>query len=806
MPPPPPRRSRRRRRRSHRKLLIWIGSGVGVAVLLPVLVVVGLILAIDPNSYKAQLETSLRAVTGRDLIIRGRLSVSASLSPKLEAEDVTLANMPGGSRADMLRIEKLTIELAPRALLTGQFVVSRITLQKPDLLIETDAEGAGNWLHTGPSRATPAADGPKLALQTVHVRDGRVTWRDGRTGRSAVFDIRRIAAVSATSDSPVAITAEFAYNRQRIGVQAQTGPLARLAEASPRTPWGLFVTLESSGAKLTLAGALTRPWQLAGYSLRVDAIAQQLDNLSWLTDLPLPPLRNLTFTAKLLDTGGEFPDISAATLETGFTNLDKVAPGFSIESARIEMPRLAEPVTVQLEGTYASTPVRIAGRLGAPALLMPFAPPGQPYALDLSLEAAGATLAIRGAIAEPSKGTGMEIALGARIPDLASLGTLVGLRLPSLKSVAFGAKLVDGEGGYRNEIAVSNLVLTLPQGDLSGELAIVPGVHPRLRATLKSASLDADSLYAAWQSAHRAERNSAARLESGRVEDVTAPPPLPRRADLVLPDTVLPFALLAGIDADFRLAIEQLRAGGMTTKGITASLVLNEGRLVANPLSAELPGGHAELRLGIDARQATPAVTLATQASGIDLGALLPALGAPPLLTGKLDLDADLQATGRSWHALAATLKGQLAAKIDDGDIYDAAFGPLLPAVLQALRSGAGGIPRAEPPFSQLRCLSLHAAIAGGVATLEQTAMDSARLAATASGQVDLGAETMKLQLRPALRTQTRIIGAAIRADGGWLEPRLAPDPAQASTPAAGDACVPVLVAAQPTPPARRGR
>lgn len=799
---PPPRRSRRRsRRRLNRKLLIWVGSGLGAAVLLPILVIIGLVLTIDPNSYKSQLETSLRAVIGRDLAIRGPLSVSASLSPKLEAEDVTLANMPSGSRADMVRIERMTIELAFKALLTGQLVVSRIALQKPDILVETDADGTGNWLYAGPPPGAASPDAPRLALQTVHVRDGRLTWRNGRTGKSAVFEIRRISATSATSDSPVAITAELMYGRQRIGVQAQTGPLAKLAEASSRTPWGLFANFESSGAKLTVTGALTRPWQLTGYSARIDAVAPQLANLAWLTDWPLPPLHNLTFTAKLLDTGGELPDISGVTIQTGFTNLDKVAPGFSIENARIEMPRMSEPIAIQIEGTYASTPVKVAGQLGAPALLMPFAPPGQPYVVDVNLEAAGATIAARGTISEPSKGMGMDIALGARIPDLALLGTLAGQRLPALKSIAFSAKLADGEGGYRNEVAVNSIVLTMPEGDLSGDVAVALGARPRLRMTLKSGSLDADALLAAWQSTQRAEQRSAARLQSGRVQDVTAPPPLPRRTETILPEDVLPFDQLALVNADLRLAIEQLRAGGITTKEITASLVLSDGRLVANPVSAELPGGRTELRLAVDARSAPPAITLAAKTAGVDMGAVLPAFGAPALLTGKLDLDADLRAAGASWHALASTLAGRLSVAVAEGDIYNAAFGPLIPAMLQVLRSGA--IPRAEPPFARLRCLAFAADIAGGVATFGQVALDSARLIALASGQVDLGAETLALRLRPALRVQSNVAVAGMRAEGGWLEPRMTSDSEPMRAPGAGDACVPAFAATLANPPRR---
>ncbi len=789
---------RRRRHRVSRKLLIWIGGVAAVFILLPVLAVVGLIAMIDPNSYKAQLETSLRQVLGRDLRIRGPLTVSASLTPTLQADDVTLPNMPSGSRGDMVRIERMTVELATQALLTGHLVIARIALIKPDILFETDAAGAANWRYqpqAAPPRPTGTFESPNLALLTVHVRDGRITWRDGATGSATTAELRRLSLTSSAIDAPVIASAEILYGKQRINMAAQTGPWARLIDASARTPWGLFANFESGGAKLTITGALTRPNELKGYSLRLDAAVPDLGAIAWALPWRVPPLHGFTASARLLDTGGDYPDISGVLVQSGFTNLEKTAPGLTLDSLRMEMPRLSEPMVITAEGAFASSPLRVSATLGPPILLLPNAPTGQGYNVDIAIEAAGASFAVRGAIADPVAAKGMDIAVGARIPDLGLLSTLIGVRLPLLRTIAFAGQLTDGEGGYLKETALRNIVLTLPQGDVSGDIAVALRERPRVRTMLKSSLLDLDSILAAWDESKPQEAPSIRRQPRPRT-DVTVAPTVPRRSETMLPDTPVPFDGLKLIDADFRASVDTLRAGGAAYRDVAASVVLSDGRLVANPISAELGGGRAELRLALDARQPVATVVVAAKAQGVDIRAPLAAWGVPGVAVGKIDLDGDFQASGASWHELAGATGGRLALSLTDGELDTRlAHGTMLD-VLRAMRSGND---RVEGARTRLRCLTLALEAAKGAVTVTQAGLDSARLFGTLAGRVNLTEETMQLQVRSYLRTGAGanpqgVTAVPLKLEGTWQDPKVSADPPATGRPAlitATDACAP---------------
>src|SRR5262249_12683003 len=104
-----------------------------------------------------------------------------------------------------------------------------------------------------------------------------------------------------------------------------------------------------------------------------------------------------------------------------------------------------------------------------------------------------------------------------------------------------------------------------------------------------------------------------------------------------------------------------------------------------------------------------------------------------------------------------------------------------------------------------LRCLSLNADIEAGGASIDQATGDSVRLAMGANGKIDLGAETMALQLRPALRVPGNLAIVPLRAEGGGAEPRLVPGSAAPSAASPDGACTTTYAAAQPVP-ARRNQ
>ena len=786
-------RPRRHQRRINRRTVIWIGAGAVSALVLPFLILGVLIATMDPNAYRGRIEAAARQALGRDLHIRGDITLSSTFSPALLASDVTLDNVPGGSRSDMLRIEQMELQIAPRALLTGRFVIARAILTQADLLLETNADGVGNWdFHPESGEASS-----NVQLQTMNLRDGRVTWRDGRTGAVMVFDVRRISATTATRESPVLITGDIGIGRQRLQFVGQTGPFLRLLDRNATTPWGVFVTLESAGAKLTVAGSVARPMEGRGYSVRVDAAVADLSALAWLTPIKLPAVRNLTFSGRILDIGQAFPDLSAVTIQAGQTNLDRISPGFALDAVRIDMPRLTEPVLVIVDGSFAGAPLRVRGTIGAPSLLLPGSVGTQAFVLDLTAEAAGASIAVRGAITSPATRSGMVIAVGARIPDLSALQPLVGRPVPALRGIAFSANLVDRAGDFASAVTLKDLVLTLPQGDVAGTVQLQLADRLAVSADLVSTRLDADQLSALIGAALAGEIGAIGFREPPRALDALAPPQ-PRRTNTVIPDTGPPWDMLGASETDLRLRVAELLVGGATYRDVIGHAVLRDRRLLVEPLNATLPGGRMEARLSIDASRPQPALALQLHAPGLALRPLLNALGYPDAVTGQAELEADLHGSGLTWHDIAANLDGRLGIGISEGEASNAFLARVLGGTLRLARLTMDATPGAR---LRLQCVAMRADFVRGLATIGMGVLDSGELLLNAVGRVNLADETLALQIRPMLRGGPTGV-AVVRIDGGFRTPSMVLDPVVATP--VGNVSASRIVGAAPGAPTSR--
>jgi uncharacterized protein involved in outer membrane biogenesis len=102
------------------------------------------IAVVDPNDYKPQIAAAVQQATARALTLNGPLRISKSLWPTIEASNVKLANLPGGTRPHMATVERIDAQLWLPALLWGRFEVTRLTLIGPNILFEEVAHKP-NW-------------------------------------------------------------------------------------------------------------------------------------------------------------------------------------------------------------------------------------------------------------------------------------------------------------------------------------------------------------------------------------------------------------------------------------------------------------------------------------------------------------------------------------------------------------------------------------------------------------------------------------------------------------------------------------
>src|ERR1019366_4243169 len=167
----PPRK--RRRRRSYKRP-IQMAIGPALVCALPFAVLAILVAMVNPNRFKPRIEAAVQQALGREFSVNGDVSFSGTFWPTLVADDVALANIAGGTRKEMVRLDEMMIDVSPAALLIGRIVLTNLVLLRPDILLETDAAGVGNWPFGQPAPARPgppappARAAPRLMLETLH--------------------------------------------------------------------------------------------------------------------------------------------------------------------------------------------------------------------------------------------------------------------------------------------------------------------------------------------------------------------------------------------------------------------------------------------------------------------------------------------------------------------------------------------------------------------------------------------------------------------------------------------------------------
>jgi AsmA protein len=711
----------------------------------------------DPNTLKPRIIEAVKKATGRDLALNGKISLIPSLWTTVRVDDVAFANPPGFSRPQMATIQSLEVQIALLPLLSSAVQIDSLTLRKPDILLETTATGQNNWqLTPEPSPATapqaPSEPATKtktaISVEEIRIQDGTIAYLDDATHKLTTLGLPTLKADASSPDSPLHLAVDASYNGNPFSVTADTGGLTRLQDPAATTPWPVKLTVTAAQAKLTADGSLTQPLLGKGYTFNVSGSIPDATALTpFLQGATPPPLHDVTFAAKLADTGGKIPDFSTLTLHIG----PSVINGVALDKLDIDAPRLDQPIKIDAAAKLGDAPLTANGTFGPPAQFMPGAKP-EPFPVDLTIHAAGATATAKGSVADAHALTGANIAITAQIPDLSALSPLARRPLPALKTIVFQATLTDANGGFQHGAALHGMALTSADGDLSGDAAFGLGARPSLTAGLKSSRIDLDAVQAAID---RTPAAATPAQNANAPPDAKTPPHENRRDDHLFSTQPIPLDMLRTADADVKLDVADLHMSGTDIKAIDTHAVLSNGKLTVTPLAADLPGGHMSGSLSLDAAQQEPPLHLTLHAPGLALKTILEAVHQPSFATGNLEVYADLSGAGDSPHAIAATLDGTFGLAMAGGTIDNRLLGSILGKVMDSLNAldlvGKGG-------NSELKCFGMRMMAKHGVGAIAPLALSSSLLTMTGAGTINFGPETVAMALKP----QAKVAGTGL--------------------------------------------
>lgn len=276
------------------KRLLW---KVALSVVLLVVAAAGLLIwwvqRTDLGAMVQSQAERVEAATGRKLTVHGPVGVRLFPRLRVVVEDIRLANAPWGSSPEMASVKRIEGDIGWSGLWRGQIEIGKLDLRGLELLLETDARGRGNWQIEGPSGSAPsAAEGsrePRLVLEAGHVEQGRVLWRDGRTGQAHTLGIDRLDIALQRSGGD-RLDLEGRFNGAGFTLKGTVPRLASIGPGGAGLPIDLAFATDGASATATVRGTLTLPH--TAFDLNVTAALHRPDALQPFAgvkvDVPLP--------------------------------------------------------------------------------------------------------------------------------------------------------------------------------------------------------------------------------------------------------------------------------------------------------------------------------------------------------------------------------------------------------------------------------------------------------------------------------------------------------------------------------------
>lgn len=418
---------------------------------------------------------------------------------------------------------------------------------------------------------------------------------------------------------------------------------------------------------------------------------------------------------------------------------------------------VADPVKLVLDGAFNGNEFSLNGAFGAVARLVG----GGGWPVDVVIRAGGAEIKVKGEIARPMTGEGIDLSIAAAGKDLSALSGLAGSPLPALGPYRISGRLNQNGEAWR----LDGLAAGLGASSVTGRLEVKPGgARPSVHVTLAAELVDLADF-----------RDKRATGDGAAQAPAPAPAPAPDAGDgRVFSAEPFPLEAFTAVDATASLRIDTIRSDEFEITGAAVEMALHNGVMEVRALRLGLAGGEIRGEAEIAAVGKEAQANLRLKLSNIDLHRLLRQLDITDIVQGKFDGDVQLSGRGASLRALMAALDGTVSVVMGKGAI-DSRYVNLIGAdLLRTLAPSASA-----QKGTTVNCLVSRFLVKNGIATSSALLFDTDLVTVGGKGTIDLGTEKLDLTLVPRPKDASLLsLAAPINVKGTLAAPTAALDTA----------------------------
>ena len=349
----------------------------------------------------------------------------------------------------------------------------------------------------------------------------------------------------------------------------------------------------------------------------------------------------------------------------------------------------------------------------------------KPYVFELEEHSSGSELTCHGSLLAPFDFRLLEATFAAHGADLKDLYFLIGALLPNTGPYRLSGKLTR----HYTTFALRDLSASSGQSDIGGTL-----VSQLFESGKAHTDIDLHS--------RRLRIADLGLRAAGRAREPAGDKP-PAHGGLLLPDTQIPLTGLRRSNSNISYHAQELDTGRLSFRSVAGRMSIEYGAVEVPVLSATLPDGKLSAHGKFDARPAQAAVSLDLEFSKVRASQFFRNGPGEPPLDGPLDGHLVISGRGRSVHEMAAGANGTVTVSLVGG-VMRASLAELAGTNLRSLELMLSK----SKKEAAVRCAIASLQARNGTLVARQLMIDTDRMLITGGGAIQLGTETLDLQIQ----------------------------------------------------------
>jgi len=246
-----------------KKLLKILGIGTASVVVLLVLAIIVATVVIDPNDYRDKISDLVKKETGRELVIKGNLSLSFFPWVGLSIGETTLSNAKGFGDQAFAKFNQIGIKVKVMPLFSQSIEMDSIVLDGVTINLAKNKQGRSNWDDLTQSKSEEKetkvdeqelVEGPAaLSIGGLTIKNTNLTWKDAQTGDHYVLENLNLKTSAVQKGEPVDLDLSFNVKDKKAG-QSWRMTLATVLSANDEKHSLSMSALKLQLGSLKLAG------------------------------------------------------------------------------------------------------------------------------------------------------------------------------------------------------------------------------------------------------------------------------------------------------------------------------------------------------------------------------------------------------------------------------------------------------------------------------------------------------------------------------------------------------------------------